>query len=69
VEALRDIASAPNQKVFFLPVEATGILASLGGVAELARDAMQRQQSLPARPAGGAPTRPGGPPARPGGAP
>jgi regulator of protease activity HflC (stomatin/prohibitin superfamily) len=44
VEALRDMASAPNQKVFFLPVEATGILASLGGVAELARDAIGRQQ-------------------------
>src|SRR5688500_18376673 len=25
VEALRDMASAPNQKVFFMPVEATGI--------------------------------------------
>lgn len=62
VEALRDMASAPNQKVFFLPVEATGILASLGGVAELARDAMQRQQNLPARATGGAaPERPSPP--------
>lgn len=61
VEALRDMASAPNQKVFFLPVEATGILASLGGVAELARDAMQRQQNLPARATGAAPERPSPP--------
>ncbi|HKZ73618.1 MAG TPA: SPFH domain-containing protein [Steroidobacteraceae bacterium] len=51
VEALREIAAAPNQKVFFMPVEATGILASLGGVAELARDALQRQQSGGALPA------------------
>jgi regulator of protease activity HflC (stomatin/prohibitin superfamily) len=67
VEALRDMASAPNQKVFFLPVEATGILASLGGVAELARDALTRQQAAappPQRPQG--PTRgPGGPGERP----
>ncbi|MGH8308768.1 MAG: SPFH domain-containing protein [Steroidobacteraceae bacterium] len=50
VEALRDMASAPNQKVLFLPIEATGILASLGGVAELAKDALQRQQTAPPRP-------------------
>ena len=50
VEALREMASAPNQKVFFLPVEATGILASLGGVAELARDALTRQQGGPPPP-------------------
>jgi regulator of protease activity HflC (stomatin/prohibitin superfamily) len=55
VEALRDIASAPNQKVFFLPVEATGIIASIGGIAELAKDAIQRQQTLVPRPPGGAP--------------
>lgn len=47
VEALRELASSQNQKVFFLPVEATGILASLGGIAELAKDAMQKQQSTP----------------------
>lgn len=44
VEALKEMASAPNSKVFFMPVEATGILGALGGVAELAKDAMQRQQ-------------------------
>jgi len=40
VEALRDFAKSPNQKIFFMPVEATGVLASLGGIAELAKDAM-----------------------------
>lgn len=38
VEALRDIAAAPNQKVFMMPVEATGILGAIAGVAELTRD-------------------------------
>jgi regulator of protease activity HflC (stomatin/prohibitin superfamily) len=54
VEALREMASAPNQKVFFMPIEATGILASLGGVAELARDALMRQEggTPPPRPQG-----------------
>lgn len=64
VEALRDMASAPNQKVLFLPIEATGILASLGGVAELAKDALQRQQNAPPRSPG--PPRPtGAPPGTP----
>ncbi|MDP6351830.1 MAG: SPFH domain-containing protein [Alphaproteobacteria bacterium] len=36
-EALEKIASAPNQRVVLLPVEATGILGSLGGMAELAK--------------------------------
>jgi regulator of protease activity HflC (stomatin/prohibitin superfamily) len=44
VEALKEFAGSPNQKVFFMPVEATGVLASIGGVVELAKDAMQRQQ-------------------------
>ena len=42
VEAMKDFANSPNQKVFFMPVEATGILASLGGIAELAKDAIRR---------------------------
>ena len=29
----------------FLPVEATSVIASIGGIAELAKDAMQKQGS------------------------
>jgi regulator of protease activity HflC (stomatin/prohibitin superfamily) len=62
VEALRHMASAPNQKVFFMPVEATGILATLGGVAELARDAFsQREGGTPAPRPQGPPRGAGGP--------
>ena len=43
VESLKEFARSPNQKVFFMPVEASGILASLGGIAELARDSMSKQ--------------------------
>jgi regulator of protease activity HflC (stomatin/prohibitin superfamily) len=38
IESLKAFAASPNQKVFFLPVEATAILSSLGGIAELAKD-------------------------------
>jgi regulator of protease activity HflC (stomatin/prohibitin superfamily) len=57
VEALKEFANSPNQKVFFLPVEATSLIASVGGIAELARDAMQSQAvqraAAPRRPDGG----------------
>lgn len=39
VDALRDVGTAPNQKVLLLPMETTGILGSLAGVAELAKSA------------------------------
>jgi regulator of protease activity HflC (stomatin/prohibitin superfamily) len=45
IEALKEMAHSPNQKVFIMPMEATAILGSLGGIAELAKDAMQRQPS------------------------
>ena len=43
VEAMKEFAHSPSQKIFFMPVEATGVLASLGGIAELAKDAMGRE--------------------------
>jgi regulator of protease activity HflC (stomatin/prohibitin superfamily) len=39
VEALTRIGSAANNKVVFLPLEATGIIGSIGGIAELAKQA------------------------------
>lgn len=38
VEALKAMAASPNQKTMILPYEATALLGSLGGIAELARD-------------------------------
>ena len=43
VDALKTFATSSNQKVFFLPVEATSLIASIGGIAELTKDAMQKQ--------------------------
>ena len=39
VDALKAMAASPNQKTFVLPYEATALLGSLGGIAEIARDA------------------------------
>ena len=39
VKALEALASAPNQKVLMLPLEATSLMGSLAGVAEIAREA------------------------------
>jgi regulator of protease activity HflC (stomatin/prohibitin superfamily) len=43
VDALKSFATSSNQKVFFLPVEATSQIASIGGIAELTKDALQKQ--------------------------
>jgi regulator of protease activity HflC (stomatin/prohibitin superfamily) len=38
VEALKDFAGSQNQKVFFMPVDAAGIMGSVAGIAELVKD-------------------------------
>ena len=42
VEALAKMGSSTNAKVFFLPVEATGVMASIAGIGELAKEAQAR---------------------------
>jgi regulator of protease activity HflC (stomatin/prohibitin superfamily) len=37
VEALGKFADSPNQKTFFLPVDAAGVIGSIGGIAEIAK--------------------------------
>ena len=43
VEALKAMADSPNQKMLLLPVEATGVIGSLAGIAELAKEALTAQ--------------------------
>lgn len=45
VEALHAMGASNNSKVFFLPVEATGLMGTLGGIAELAKEAQARAAS------------------------
>jgi len=51
VEALKAMAASPNQKMLLMPVEATGIIGSLAGIAELAKNALSQQAEKQARPA------------------
>ena len=44
VDALKAMVGAPNQKIMLLPMEATGILGSLAGIAELAKSSLADQQ-------------------------
>lgn len=67
VDALKSVASAPNQKITFMPLEASSLISSLGGIAELAKNAFDggpsnhngtgahhaRPNSLPTAPAAG----------------
>ncbi|MBO6781802.1 MAG: SPFH/Band 7/PHB domain protein, partial [Alphaproteobacteria bacterium] len=39
VEAIGNLASAPNQRVILFPVEASNFIGSLGGIAEIAKSA------------------------------
>ena len=50
-----------NQKILMLPIEATSVLGSLGGIAEIARADVRRRRPQ-ARHAAAAPDRPGRPP-------
>ncbi len=45
VEALQQIASADNQKVVFMPLEASGVIGAIGGIAELAKNSLAQQQA------------------------
>jgi len=47
-EALTRIATSPNEKLVLMPLEASGVIGAIGGIAELARKAM----SAAPRPAG-----------------
>ena len=46
VTSLSEIATSNNQKVIFLPLEATGILGSLGGIGELAKEVFSKNSSV-----------------------
>ncbi len=53
VDALQAVASAPNQKLVLMPLEAASVIGAIGGIGELARDAFGGGNT-----GGGAPVRP-----------
>ncbi|MGN7919654.1 MULTISPECIES: SPFH domain-containing protein [Lysobacter] len=51
IEAFKSLAEAPNQKFVMMPMESAGIIGSLAGIGELAKEALERQPSrAPATP-------------------
>ena len=55
VEAFGKMAASPNQKLVFMPMEATALISTLGGIGELARGLFG-----PDSPGGGSVPRSGG---------
>ena len=50
IEAFKTLAQSSNQKFVLLPMESSGILGSLAGIAELAKESLSKQQAVIARP-------------------
>ena len=48
VEALKAMADSPNQKMLMLPFEASGILSSMAGIAEIGKEVLAKNSSAPA---------------------
>ena len=45
VEALKEIATAPNQKTLLLPLEAANVIGSIGGIAELTKAVLEKDKA------------------------
>jgi len=45
IEALKDIAAAPNQKVILMPLEAGNVIGALAGITEIARETFGQGKS------------------------
>lgn len=41
IEALKEIGVSDNQKLVFMPLEATGVIGAIGGIAELAKESLK----------------------------
>jgi hypothetical protein len=50
------MGSSNNAKMFFLPVEAAGVMASIAGIGELAKEAQRAAGSAAAAPRGSVPS-------------
>jgi len=49
IEALKEFAASPNQKLFMMPVEATGVLGALSGIVELTKGGSGTPSAPPPR--------------------
>jgi regulator of protease activity HflC (stomatin/prohibitin superfamily) len=61
LKAFGEMARSPNQKILMLPIEAAGVLGTLGGIAELAKETFGDGRGAPPAAPPAAPRRPTGP--------
>ena len=47
VEAFRELATSSNSKFIMMPMETSGVIGSIAGIAELARESLAQQQTPP----------------------
>lgn len=45
IDALQTIGKADNHKLVLMPLEASGVIGAIGGIAELAKEAMEKKRS------------------------
>ena len=45
VDALKELATSPNQKVLMMPVEAASLIGSIGGIAEMTKEAFGKDDN------------------------
>ncbi len=43
VDALKEIGMADNQKLVFMPLEASGVISAIGGIGELAKEVYNKK--------------------------
>ena len=43
VKALGKFANSPNEKLVLMPLEASGVIGAIGGIAEIAKDALGKK--------------------------
>jgi regulator of protease activity HflC (stomatin/prohibitin superfamily) len=44
IDAVKSFANSSNQKILFLPLEATSLIGAIGGIAEIAREAFAQEK-------------------------
>lgn len=45
VDALKEIGNAENSKLVFMPLEASGVMGAIGGIAELSKEVLQKNRA------------------------
>jgi regulator of protease activity HflC (stomatin/prohibitin superfamily) len=43
IESLKEVAAANNSKLIFMPLEASSVIGALGGIGELAKEALNKK--------------------------